>query len=148
MGNLTSAARIVAGIASGETGEYARIARAASSHNPGLMTLSRRSFIAGAAAGSLTVFVRSARASEFTVVPAAEIQQVPFAFRSASHAHQAMDGALGAFLRQELEPKGLIGFQVGAFDNGMRQITTSKHPIVVPADLAGIKMRVPAGQLV
>src|SRR5204863_64459 len=83
-----------------------------------------------------------------TVVPAAEIQQVPFAFRSASHAHQTMDGALGAYLRQELEPKGLFGFQVGAFDNGMRQIASSKRPIVVPADLAGIRMRVPAGQLV
>jgi TRAP-type C4-dicarboxylate transport system substrate-binding protein len=59
-----------------------------------------------------------------------------------------MDGALGAYLRQELEAKGLFGFPVGAFDNGMRQIASAKRPIVVPADLAGIKMRVPAGQLV
>jgi tripartite ATP-independent transporter DctP family solute receptor len=83
-----------------------------------------------------------------TLVPPAEIQQVPFAFRSASQAHQTMDGALGAYLRQELEAKGLFGFPVGAFDNGMRQIASAKRPIVVPADLAGIKMRVPAGQLV
>ena len=33
-----------------------------------------------------------------TVVPVAEVQQVPFAFRSAPHAHQAMDGALGAYI--------------------------------------------------
>src|SRR5438128_9159442 len=32
------------------------------------MTLTRRSFVAGAAAGSLTVFVRSAQAAEFTFV--------------------------------------------------------------------------------
>ena len=82
------------------------------------------------------------------VVPAAEIQQVPFAFRSAPHAHQTMDGALGAYLRQELDTKGLFGFRIGAFDNGMRQIASSKRPIVAPTDLAGIKMRVPAGQLV
>ena len=83
-----------------------------------------------------------------TVVPAAEVQQVPFAFRSAAHAHQAMDGALGAYLREEMAAKGIVGFPVGAFDNGMRQITGTKRPIAAPADLAGIRMRVPAGQLV
>jgi TRAP-type C4-dicarboxylate transport system substrate-binding protein len=36
------------------------------------------------------------------VVPVAEVQQVPFAFRSAAHAHQTMDGLLGAFLREEM----------------------------------------------
>jgi tripartite ATP-independent transporter DctP family solute receptor len=83
-----------------------------------------------------------------TVVPAAEVQQVPFAFRSAAHAHQAMDGALGAYLQAEMAAKGIAGFPVGAFDNGMRQITTTKRPIAAPADLVGIRMRVPAGQLV
>ena len=83
-----------------------------------------------------------------TVVPAAEVQQVPFAFRSAAHAHRAMDGALGAYLRAEMAAKGIVGFPVGAFDNGMRQITATKRPIAAPADLAGIRMRVPAGQLV
>jgi TRAP-type transport system periplasmic protein len=83
-----------------------------------------------------------------TIVPAAEVQQVPFAFRSAAHAHEAMDGALGAYLRQETAAKGIVGFPVGAFDNGMRQITGTKRPIAAPGDLAGIRMRVPAGQLV
>jgi tripartite ATP-independent transporter DctP family solute receptor len=76
------------------------------------------------------------------------VQQVPFAFRSAAHAHRAMDGALGADLREEMAAKGHAGFPVGAVDNGMRQITTTKRPIAAPADLAGIRMRVPAGQLV
>lgn len=83
-----------------------------------------------------------------TVVPAAEVQQVPFAFRSASHAHQAMDGALGAYLREEMAAHGIFGFPVGAFDNGMRHIAGSKRPIAAPEDLVGIRMRVPAGQLV
>lgn len=81
------------------------------------------------------------------VVPVADIQQVPFAFRSAPHAHQAMDGALGAYIRQEMAAKGIHGFPVGAFDNGIRQMTTIPRPIVVPADLKGIRMRVPDGQL-
>ena len=182
-------------------------------------TLTRRSFVTGATFGSVSVFVRSLRAADFTftqfhnqpatsslhqrlvemwaairtetrgrvdtqvlpdnnriqgsdpaalkmlvegeiqfftlmggilgtVVPAAEVQQVPFAFRSAAHAHQAMDGALGGYLRQEIAAKGIHAFSVGAFDNGMRQIAGTKRPIVVPDDLIGIRMRVPAGQLV
>jgi TRAP-type transport system periplasmic protein len=83
-----------------------------------------------------------------TVVPAAEVQQVPFAFRSAAHAHQTMDGPLGAYLREEMAAKGIVGFAGGAFDNGMRQIGGTKRPIVRPTDLAGIRMRVPAGQMV
>ncbi|OLE85272.1 MAG: hypothetical protein AUF76_01230 [Acidobacteria bacterium 13_1_20CM_2_65_9] len=83
-----------------------------------------------------------------TVVPAAEVQQVPFVFRSAAQAHHALDGALGAYLRTEMAAKGIRGFAVGAFDNGMRQIAGTKRPIVTPDDLAGIRMRVPAGQLV
>jgi tripartite ATP-independent transporter DctP family solute receptor len=83
-----------------------------------------------------------------TVVPAAEVQQVPFAFRSASHAHQAVDGALGAYVRGEMTAAGIHGFPVGAFDNGMRQIGSVKGPVRTPADLKGIRMRVPAGQMV
>ncbi|MGE3842725.1 MAG: TRAP transporter substrate-binding protein [Vicinamibacterales bacterium] len=83
-----------------------------------------------------------------TVVPVAEVQQVPFAFRSAPEAHTAVDGALGAYLREEMAAKGIYGFAVGAFDNGMRQITCVKRPIVTPADLSGLRMRVPAGQMV
>src|SRR5262245_35026469 len=82
-----------------------------------------------------------------TPVPAAELQQVPLAFRSASDAHHAMDGPLGAYLIEEMAAKGIHGFRTGAFDNGMREITAHKK-ITTPADLVGLKMRVPAGQLV
>lgn len=83
-----------------------------------------------------------------TVVPVAEVQQVPFAFRSAAHAHRAMDGPLGAYIRAEMEARGIHGFPVAAFDNGMRQIGSNIRPVRVPSDLAGLRMRVPAGQMV
>ena len=82
-----------------------------------------------------------------TMVPPAEVQQVAFAFHSASHAQKTMDGPLGAYLIEEMAAKGIHGFRTGAFDNGMREITAHKR-IASPADLAGLKMRVPAGQLV
>jgi tripartite ATP-independent transporter DctP family solute receptor len=81
------------------------------------------------------------------VVPVAEVQQVPFAFRSAAHAHRTLDGELGAYLRQEMAAKGIWGFSVGVFDNGMRQIGGTKRPIRVAADLEAIRMRIPAGQI-
>jgi tripartite ATP-independent transporter DctP family solute receptor len=82
-----------------------------------------------------------------TIMPVAEVQQVPFAFRSAADAHRAMDGPLGAYLIDEMAAKGIHGFRTGAFDNGMREITSHTR-VASPADLAGLKMRVPAGQLV
>src|SRR5258706_4435714 len=181
------------------------------------MTWSRRAFIAGA--GSLVVFARSARATDFSfsqyhnqvaesplhrqlvamwddirdqtggrvetrvyaqtnkipgsdpqalrmlvtgeidfftlmggvldrVVPATSVQDMPFAFRSAEHAHRAMDGPLGAYLREEMEAHGIHGFAVGAFDNGMRQISIAKRPVIVPGDLVGIRMRTPDAPLI
>ena len=81
-----------------------------------------------------------------TVVPVAEVQQMPYVFRSAADAHRVMDGPLGAYLCDEMAAKGIHGFRVGAFDNGMREIT-SHRMVSTPADLAGMKMRVPAGRL-
>lgn len=83
-----------------------------------------------------------------TVVPAADAQQMPFVFRSTAHAHQAMDGPLGAYLGEEMAARGIVGFRGGAFDNGMRQIAGNIRPIVRPDDLVGVRMRVPVGQLV
>jgi TRAP-type transport system periplasmic protein len=81
------------------------------------------------------------------VVPVAEVQQIPFAFRSAAHAQQSMDGPLGAYLREEMTAKGLVGFRIGAFDNGMRQIGSTRKPIRIADDLIGVRMRLPAGPI-
>jgi len=81
------------------------------------------------------------------VAPAANVQQVPFAFQSAAHAHKAMDGALGTYLRQEMQTKGIVGFPVGAFDNGMRQMAGRTRPVRTPDDVIGMRMRVPDGRM-
>jgi tripartite ATP-independent transporter DctP family solute receptor len=81
------------------------------------------------------------------IVPVLNVQQVPFAFRTTAAAHKAMDGPLGAYLREEMAAKGIVGFPVGAFDNGIRQIAGRTRPIRTPADLAGLRMRVPDGRM-
>jgi len=83
-----------------------------------------------------------------TVVPMAEVQQVPFAFRSAAEAHKAIDSPLGAYMGEEMAAKGMYLFPVAGFDNGMRQVTTVARPVNKPEDLAGVKIRVPPGQMI
>jgi TRAP-type transport system periplasmic protein len=82
-----------------------------------------------------------------TVVPVAEAQQLPFAFKSAAEAHKAIDGPLGQYVGQEMAAKGMHLFPVAGFDNGMRQVTTIPRPIMAPEDFAGMKIRVPPGQM-
>jgi TRAP-type transport system periplasmic protein len=83
-----------------------------------------------------------------TVVPVAEAQQVPFAFTSSRAAHKAIDGPFGRYIGEEMTAKGMHLFPVAGFDNGMRQVTTVTRPIAIPEDLAGMKIRVPPGQMI
>jgi len=83
-----------------------------------------------------------------TVVPMAEVQQVPFAFKSSAEAAKAIDGPLGAYMGEEMAAKGMYLFPVAGFDNGMRQITSVAHAVMRPQDLSGVKIRVPPGQMI
>src|SRR4030081_2542486 len=73
-----------------------------------------------------------------TVVPVAEAQQVPFAFKSAADAHRGIDGPFGRYIGEEMAAKGMYLFPVGGFDNGMRQMATIPRPITTPADFDGM----------
>jgi tripartite ATP-independent transporter DctP family solute receptor len=80
-----------------------------------------------------------------SVVPAAAIDGVGFAFKDSKQAFAAMDGELGDFVIKEIAAKGLVCIP-HAFDNGMRQITANK-PIHVAGDIDGVKIRVPTSAL-
>ena len=82
-----------------------------------------------------------------TVVPVAEAQQVPFAFTTAAHAHKTIDGPLGRHIGAEMAAKGMHLIAGGGFDNGMRQVAGARA-IATPDDLAGVRIRVPPGQLI
>jgi len=58
----------------------------------------------------------------------------------------ALDGKFGAHLRSQIDKTGLVVMDK-IWDNGFRQVTTSVRPIVTPADLQGLKMRVPVSAL-
>jgi len=81
-----------------------------------------------------------------TLVPPASINGIGFAFKDYDTVWRAMDGKLGAYVRAEIDKRGLIAMEK-MWDNGFRQITSSSHPIKVPADLRGFKIRVPVSPL-
>jgi tripartite ATP-independent transporter DctP family solute receptor len=74
-------------------------------------------------------------------LPEAGVLNIPFLFRDAAHAHTVLDGPIGESFRSMFSAKGVELLAWG--ENGMRHMTNSRHPIVVPADLKGLKMRVP-----
>jgi tripartite ATP-independent transporter DctP family solute receptor len=81
-----------------------------------------------------------------TLVPPASINGIGFAFKDYAQVWAAMDGPLGAFVRAEIQKRGLLPMEK-IWDNGFRQITTSTRPIVKPEDLHGTKLRVPVSPL-
>lgn len=78
-----------------------------------------------------------------TVVPAANVQGIPFAFGSTEQVFKALDGDLGEYLGQEMRAKGIYAVPRGAFDNGFQQISCTTKPIRTAADLEGLKVRTP-----
>lgn len=82
-----------------------------------------------------------------TLTPMASINAVGFAFGDEQQAFAAMDGDLGAYVRQHINQSGLQVMDK-IWENGFRQITSSVKPIRTPADLHGFKIRVPVSPLV
>ncbi len=81
-----------------------------------------------------------------TLVPAASISGIGFAFKDYAQVWAAMDGAVGAYVRGEVARRGLLAFE-RIWDNGYRQMTSGAKPIHTPEDLRGFKMRVPVSPL-
>jgi tripartite ATP-independent transporter DctP family solute receptor len=75
------------------------------------------------------------------VVPEYAAFGMPFLFSNLNAAWRVLDGPLGKELAQKSEEKGLV--VLGYWDNGIRQMSNSKKPILTPEDLKGMKMRTP-----
>jgi TRAP-type transport system periplasmic protein len=81
-----------------------------------------------------------------TLVPAASINGMGFAFPDYATVWKAMDGDLGAYVRQQIAKANLVAMDK-IWDNGFRQTTSSAKPINTPEDLRGFKIRVPVSPL-
>src|SRR5271169_1854635 len=81
-----------------------------------------------------------------TLIPAASINGMGFAFPDYPTVWKAMDGDLGAFVRREIAKANIVAFEK-IWDNGFRQTTSSTRPINGPGDYKGFKIRVPVSPL-
>ncbi len=72
------------------------------------------------------------------------IFEMPYLVKDRQHMGRIEKEIFWAKLEPEAEKKGLKVLAV--YENGVRHITNSKRPIKVPADLQGIKLRVPEGK--
>ncbi|MBS0558595.1 MAG: TRAP transporter substrate-binding protein [Proteobacteria bacterium] len=81
-----------------------------------------------------------------TLVPAAGLLNVGFAFTSSDQVYGALDGALGKYIQAQIERVGLLTASP-CWANGFREVTSSSKPIRTPDDLAGFKIRVPASPI-
>jgi tripartite ATP-independent transporter DctP family solute receptor len=81
-----------------------------------------------------------------TLVPAASINGMGFAFPDYDAVWKAMDGDLGAHIRKEIGKANLVAMEK-IWDNGFRQTTSSTRPINGPEDYKGFKIRVPVSPL-
>lgn len=78
-----------------------------------------------------------------TLVPAAQISGVGFAFKDYSQVWAAMDGDLGAHVRKQIAGASTLFAFEKIWDNGYRQMTSSTRAITKPEDLKGMKIRIP-----
>lgn len=70
-----------------------------------------------------------------------KLLDAPYLFVDHAHVARVLDGPLGQKLAKPLEERGIK--HLGYWENGFRQITNNKRPIVKPEDLKGIKLRTP-----
>lgn len=87
-------------------------------------------------------FVSTAGLIWGTLVPAASISGIGFAFPGYEQVWQAMDGELGAHIRSGFAKINLMPLPK-IWDHGFRHVTSSDRQIATPQDLNGFKIRVP-----
>ncbi|MBB5695316.1 TRAP transporter substrate-binding protein [Muricoccus pecuniae] len=95
--------------------------------------------------GGITFFTPSALVIA-TLVPVAAINAVGFVFSDYGQVWKAMDGGVGAAVRQAISRVNLFAFEK-MWDNGFRQMTTSGRAITDATGMDGLKIRVPVSPL-
>ena len=89
--------------------------------------------------GSLAMTCQSVAALE-NFIPSMATFSLPYVFRDADHFWKVLDGDIGNKLKQAGEKKFLRGLCF--YDGGSRNFYTKDKPILTPADLSGMKIRV------
>lgn len=73
------------------------------------------------------------------------IATIPYTFNNYKEARHIIDTTGGKYYKKILELQGMT--YLASAHNGFRQITNNKREILTPEDLAGLKIRVPGGEV-
>lgn len=77
--------------------------------------------------------------------PATRPLALPYTFRDEAHMRNVCDGPLGRDILQSFQRRGLIG--LAFYDSGLRSMYNARRPIHTPADMRGLKVRVPRADI-
>ena len=77
--------------------------------------------------------------------PLTDILALPYVFESTQHMRRCLDSATGREILQAFEFRGLVG--LAFYDSGVRCFYNNRRAVVEPADLAGLKIRVPPSDI-
>ena len=80
-----------------------------------------------------------------SIEPLTVVAALPFIFETTEHMRSVVDGEIGDEILASLERHGLIGLCF--YDSGARSFYNTRGPIETPADMAGLKLRVPGSDL-
>ena len=70
---------------------------------------------------------------------------LPYVFDSVPHMRRAMDEGVGKAVLEGFAKRGLVGLAI--YDSGARCFYNTKHPILEPRDLHGLKLRVASSDI-
>lgn len=93
----------------------------------------------GALQGGTQEFTAPSTATLTGLVKDFGVLGLPFSFTTEKEADTVLDGPFGRKLLARLPDKGLVG--LAYWENGFRNVTNSKRPIVHAEDIAGLKIR-------
>src|SRR5690606_37838205 len=77
--------------------------------------------------------------------PATQPLALPYVFRDEAHMRRVCDGPIGQRILASFEQRGLIG--LAFYDSGFRSMYNARRPIHTPADMRGLKVRVPRADI-
>ena len=79
------------------------------------------------------------------IEPKINVATMPWTFTSYEQASEVIDTTGCVYYEKLLAEKGLT--YLGSFHNGFRQLTNSKRAVKTPADLKGLKIRIPGSKI-
>ncbi len=74
------------------------------------------------------------------IIPATNVVSLPFIFNDVGHMFRAMDGDVGKIFEEAMAAEGVV--PLAWYDAGARSFYNSERPIMTPADVDGLKVRV------